>query len=494
MVELPHGHIVEQRRGGANILSNLTADIAKLATSGYIRCETTPKQSLPRVGQIIFSNGKLAAAIHEEKAIIQGIEALIAIESDALELDCKITINELEDVSQLIELFPESIIETEGFEDNRSDKWWHNVETRPQGWTRTNRLPELEASEPAPEYVQRKAAAMRQKQLTIDKVLKSGSTHLFDSNEPTLLYKLAASLQKHGRPVLTMTRTPREDLVVGHGLNSESCLWFSQSESDGVQFVDIDAIRGSVNGFFEGNLRAVLLIEGLEYLSEICGQDALIDLIRDLADRTKMEDHCLLVCADLNAFDTMTSKLLARELPIVSADVLSVWAGEGDGLLDHPLLAPPTEEELLRLAQHVEDTLPPEFVKEEIIIEPFEEELIVELPELEPMDEIIIEKPIIEIIEKTVSEIMEQQITKGPRGAQFVKRRKPAPLNLPNMEEIRRSALSAAQIVETNPQLPGPANIPKIAIGTARVVEFPKTLLGPKPYEAAARNQKEEDS
>ena len=491
MVELPHGHIVEQRRGGDGILASLIADMIKLESSGYIRCERTPKESVPRIGQIIFDNGNLSAAIHEEKAIYQGIEALIAIESDVLELDCKITVSEFDEISRVLELYPDSIIDVELPEGSRTEKWWHQVETKPQGWTRTSRLPELEASEQAPEFIQRKAAAMRQKQMVVGKVLKSGSTHLFDSVEPSLLYQLAASLQKHGRPVLTMTRTPREELVVGHGLNAETCLWFSQSEADGVQFVDIDAIRGSVNGFFEGNLRAVLVLEGLEYLSEICGQDTLVSLIRDLADLSKMEDHCLLVCADLNAFDSMTSKLLSRELPTVTAEVLSVWSAEGDGLLDHPLLAPPTEEELLRLAQHVEDTLPPEFVREEIKLNPIEdvipeEEIMVELPEFTPMDEILVEEPVIEIIEDIIA--------KGPRSAQLVKRRKPTPLDIPDMEEIRRSALAAAPVIEFSPNLPGPVNIPKIAIGYSREVELPKTSLGPKPYEAAARHQREEES
>ena len=113
MVELPHGHIVEQRRGGDGILASLIADMIKLESSGYIRCERTPKESVPRIGQIIFDNGNLSAAIHEEKAIYQGIEALIAIESDVLELDCKITVSEFDEISRVLELYPDSIIDVE---------------------------------------------------------------------------------------------------------------------------------------------------------------------------------------------------------------------------------------------------------------------------------------------------------------------------------------------------------------------------------------------
>ena len=40
-----------------------------------------------------------------------------------------------------------------------------------------------------------------------------------------------------------------------------------------MQFVDIDAIKGTVYGFLEGNLRAVLLLDGLEYLANICGEN-----------------------------------------------------------------------------------------------------------------------------------------------------------------------------------------------------------------------------
>ena len=75
MVELPRGSVIEERRGGAGILSTLVNEMIKLGTNGYLRTEKTPPDSLPRVGQVLVSGGTVSAAIHEEKAILEGVEA-----------------------------------------------------------------------------------------------------------------------------------------------------------------------------------------------------------------------------------------------------------------------------------------------------------------------------------------------------------------------------------------------------------------------------------
>ena len=66
MVELPRGNIIEERRGGAGILSTLVNEMIKLNSSGYILTERTPPERMPRVGQLIVPRGEVSAAIHED--------------------------------------------------------------------------------------------------------------------------------------------------------------------------------------------------------------------------------------------------------------------------------------------------------------------------------------------------------------------------------------------------------------------------------------------
>ena len=106
MVELPMGNIIEERRGGSGTLSTLLNEMVKLGTNGYIRSERTPKDRMPRVGQVVVQHGEICVAIHEEKAILEGVDALIEVESDCQELDCLIQLIEYADVQRIIDLHP----------------------------------------------------------------------------------------------------------------------------------------------------------------------------------------------------------------------------------------------------------------------------------------------------------------------------------------------------------------------------------------------------
>ena len=505
MVELTQGDIVEERRGGANILATLAGEMARLSNTGYIRSERTPQDSMPRVGQVIIQNGSIVAAMHEQDAFLEGLEALLEIEEDCMALDCRIQIVDGVDTGRILELYPGARLEVNAPEKSESSQWWSEVSTRSSGWTRASRLPAMEASVEAPEFIQRKAAAMVHKLADLDNVLSPGAVHLSDDDS---LFELASILAKHGRPLLVLSRRRREDIAVEFSIVADSCLWLSQAEGEGVQFVDLDAIMGTVRGFFEGNLRAVILIEGVEYLSNICGTDSTIDMLRSIADRVRMEDHCLLISADLSAFEQKSAAQLKRIAPYLQTDTISSWIVDPESILDHPLMAAPSEEELLRLSQHIEDTLPEEFVPE-----PVEEVLIEEVPVVIEEEEIIIiediePEPVVEIPEPEP----EPEVPKGPRMPQRVKRNRKRSIQVASAEEISRSSLSAVAEVEIATDMPSEELLPMTAVGEGRSAEFreipeiipndlsdvvrqdatnrtpvlPKTELGPKPLDAVS--------
>ena len=134
---------------------------------------------------------------------------------------------------------------------------------------------------------------------------------------------------------------------MNYNIPADNSLWLSQREGEGIQFVNIDAIKGTVYGFLEGNLRAVLLLDGLEYLANICGVKPVIEMVRELGDRMRFEDDCLLISCDKSAWSKSESAQLMRAAPHLESSVISAWNTDPDSLLDHPLMAPPTEEELL---------------------------------------------------------------------------------------------------------------------------------------------------
>jgi len=510
MVELIQGHVVQERRGGAGILSSLVAEMAKLSSTGYIRLERTPSESIPRVGQILINNGAFVAAIHEEKAILEGLDALLEIETDSLELDCRMQIVEGVDMAKILDLHPNSLIEIESPEEGQSGKWWQDIKTRPRGWTRSSRLPEIKPTEEAPEFIQRQAAAMIVRATGTSQMLRPGAVHLLDDADGSPMFGLAANLANYGRPLLVISRIRREELVVAHSIDAKSCLTLSQNDGEEVQFVDLDAIMGTIRGFLEINIRAIIMLEGLEYLAATCGLDEMLAMLRDLCDIIRMEDHCLLMTADLSAFKSTNSSSISRVAPGIDRELIESWLEQSDVLLDHPLLAPLNEEELLTLEKHIEATLPPQLDQAEI-----------EAPEVMtisiPQAEIVVEEASVEeiiIVEEQLQEVVENTAPlppRPPRKAQRVSRRKSSTPPSLSDGDVAKSSISAMSGNEISAEMPV-LEVSSESFGKGRTGEFdeipelipntlsdhirqpafsrspslPETSDAPKPLEAAA--------
>ena len=183
MVELPMGNIIEERRGGSGTLSTLLNEMVKLGTNGYIRSERTPKDRMPRVGQVVVQHGEICVVIHEEKAILEGVDALIEIESDCLELDCIIQLIEDIDVQRIIDLYPSAKLSVENPEQRESTQWWENISNRKNAWIKSSKLPTIDASVDAPEFVRAKAASMIHRTATLGIRLEPGCVFSNDSEE-----------------------------------------------------------------------------------------------------------------------------------------------------------------------------------------------------------------------------------------------------------------------------------------------------------------------
>ncbi|MGB1990599.1 MAG: DUF835 domain-containing protein [Candidatus Poseidoniaceae archaeon] len=507
MVELPMGNIIEERRGGTGALSTLLNEMVKLGVNGYIRCERTPKDMMPRVGQVVIQHGEICIAIHEEKAILEGVDALIEIESDCQELDCLIQLIEDVDVQRIIDLHPSAKLSVENPEENESSQWWETISTRKTTWTKSSKLPTIDASVDAPEFVRAKAASMVHRTATLGINLGPGSVY---SNESDELFYLASNLKNHGKPLLVISRKTREEVSVKFDIPADNCLWLSQKEGEGVQFVNLDAIKGTVYGFLEGNLRAVLLLDGLEYLANICGEKPVIEMIREISDRMRYEDDCLLISFDKSAWESTDSAYIIRAAPSIDTDLLHSWNQDPESLLDHPLMAPPTEEEILRLENYLEENTPQSFVIEEVVEDIIEETPIPHVvepeivPEILEVETVIVEE--VEIVEEAEVVSVEAE-KKGPRKAQRVKRRRATHARVLSDRETRLAGLSAVNKDKFIGDLPSANPLPKTAIGVGNEGSFksiskkisggisdavrqnpskkkhtlPATKLGPKP-------------
>ncbi len=241
MAELPRGTMLETRRGGPDVLRTLVKDFFSDSQDGYIRIERLPKERLPRIGQLIISNGEPLSAIHEQEAINLGVDALIEIEEDAMHIDSILTIIGDVDIAHIDSQFPDARLNIEtvwtgGLPESVGERWWLTREVREATWSKATEhiLPEYENVVEAPEFIQRAAALRRAKMKgELCGELTPGQVLLLDAIDNHNSFRLAAELALLGRPVLILSRLPKERLVVEFGLPSDSCWWLTE-RPDGI--------------------------------------------------------------------------------------------------------------------------------------------------------------------------------------------------------------------------------------------------------------------
>ena len=363
MVELPQGDVTEVRRGGPESLRILSMDMARLGTSGYIRIERRPKEQMPRIGLIVFREGKPMLALHEADAITMSLEALLDIESDAALVDALLAIHELPvtDLNQILNLHPEAHfqMDEQKQQTDGDHQWWSKSKLRTSSWRRQERLPELEVVNEAPEAIRQRTKALMQRFDGVEKMLRPGDAYFFDSKNPAPMFDLAGHLAIHGRPLFVLARHDIEALNVEHNIPIASSSWLSQNGDVRSTEPTLENIRRKIDAFLWENLRAVVVLEGVEYLASIHGDERVVNFLRDIVDGVRLEDHLFLATGDFNAFPLTTRQHLSRYMTDLEPSVLEHWNLEPELILDHPLCAPASEEERQWIEQQLQLAISP---------------------------------------------------------------------------------------------------------------------------------------
>jgi len=349
MTELPQGDVTEVRRGDPNALRVLSSDMARLSTTGYIRTERKPKDAMPRVGQVLFVEGHPVLAVHESEALLFGLEALLEIENDAMPMETLLAVHELSagEAQRVSTLYSNAFLhlETASTEPSADERWWSNVTLRKGSWRREERLPELEVTVDAPEAIKQRSQAYMGRHQGSEKMIHPGDALMLDALDPSEVFTLAGHLANHGRPVLVLSRHDVDSLSVEHGLPVSACHWLSTGNHPRAIQPTLQDVRAKIDAFLWENMRAVVVLEGVEYLAGMNGDGPTIDFLRDAVDGVRMDDHVLLTTVDLNAFEIEPRHRLERCFSMIEQNDVEQWLIDPELLLDHPLCAPPTDEE-----------------------------------------------------------------------------------------------------------------------------------------------------
>ncbi len=451
MFDFKPGDVLESRKGGANTLRHLAQELATLQRDGSILIERRIPGIGIRTGHLLIFDGTLASAFHQADATRYGIEALLEIESDASALDATVSLHEMSKQTFLASsvAYPEANLVDPKKERVRDEAWWATVRAPVRRLDREEKLPEVKPTMEAPEFIRHKTKA-RIQNLT-GPVLKRGLALLEHAVEPTAAFNLAKALRKHGRPLLVITRQSPERLKVNHQIELEDCRWLTEKEHDRTLEPSLESIRKVIDSFFHDNLRAMLVLEGIEYLAGIHGEKQVIEMVRGIVDETRYTDNVMLLTSNLEAFTQIQRSRLSREFDPLETSQIDSWLLDEELLLDHPFCQPPDEEELAWIEQHLQESLAglrneepePIISKVEQIPLPVEKETVPEAEEVEVLIDEIDEEVV-----ATEPEVEQIIITKKPRIAQRIIRRKKKIKTKHSNKRVEKLNAASKRIVE----------------------------------------------
>ena len=343
MVDVGHGDMLERRRGGVDVLRFIVKTLAMREQSGAVLIRRTQGGDSSHVGWLMFRLGQPVMAFHTSSVELQGLEALLAIEADALDVNNEVELYELtmSALRATMAAHPKSVLHLEHQAGERDgDSWWSSVRLPSTSWRRAARLEDIEELALSSEHRRRVAPA-----LDSEEELQPGGVYLFDSPDPHPMIQLAVELAERGVPVLGLFGLPHASTDITKRLPSPQCYALLSPHGEYRLLDEQTDVRATVDAFQWGNERSLIVLDGLDRLGNAFGDNDMLDIYRSIADGVRFNDHIVLCTTDLEMFDTRVRHALLAESHLLRSSTVDSWLDEPDHLWDHPFLLAPDEEE-----------------------------------------------------------------------------------------------------------------------------------------------------
>ena len=337
MVELPRGKVSETRRGGVGVLELLLVDMQKRSDTGYIRCEAGALGGA--IGQITVRQGTPSMALYEdaEGNVLVGHSALGALQEAASLEGSQLTRHHEIDLDRIESLNPTAMLDmADGDllpwgEDTEAEAWWSRRQRKRRQWKR------LDAWMPEEEDTVASETELPPLPFHPGSELLPGMVTMIDSQSPDQIFALGAHLGHIGHPLLVISRIPGNRLEDDFALPISLTKWLTE-KGDGEQVckATLEDIRREIEGFLFGAERAVIILDGLEFLVGLHGFDRTVELVRSLIDSITTQNHLLMIPADLDVFTSRQRAILLREVDVLDNSRVNHWAERPARLEGHP--------------------------------------------------------------------------------------------------------------------------------------------------------------
>ena len=337
MVELPRGKVSETRRGGVGVLELLLVDMQKRSDTGYIRCEAGALGGA--IGQITVRQGTPSMSLYEdaEGNVLVGHSALGALQEAASLEGSQLTRHHEIDLDRIESLNPTAMLDmADGDllpwgEDTEAEAWWSRRQRKRRQWKR------LDAWMPEEEDTAASETELPPLPFHPGSELLPGMVTMIDSQSPDQIFALGAHLGHIGHPLLVISRIPGNRLEDDFALPISLTKWLTE-KGDGEQVckATLEDIRREIEGFLFGAERAVIILDGLEFLVGLHGFDRTVELVRSLIDSITTQNHLLMIPADLDVFTSRQRAILLREVDVLDNSRVNHWAERPARLEGHP--------------------------------------------------------------------------------------------------------------------------------------------------------------
>jgi len=356
MLTVDQGDLIEERRGGVDALRSMVANLAVHHQSGAIRLFTKGDADTSHEAWLVVRMGQPVLAITEDEG---GLEALLAIEQRSLRHACDLHLYEMTVAQTRAAALqhPHALLEATMDAPSSADAWWSNTNLPLTGWRRTDSMDDLSGLSVTTDERPR----TQQRPRSHERMLNPGGTYIHDSPDPHPLLQLSVDLAGHGVAFAGFFALPHAQTEVTRRLPAPTSFALLRPMEGLKTLNDLDDIDEALQHFLWERERSVVLLNGLDRLGNVFGDDAVVRWFRRMRDRIQWGDHVLLCTTDLGVFDAVTRRKLMLNAEPIERDDLTRWADDPDGLLDHPLLVPDDDDERLwmdhQLLRHAEETV-----------------------------------------------------------------------------------------------------------------------------------------
>ena len=356
MLDFIPGDVLESRRGGVDVLRHLAQELAVLERNGSIQIRRNIPEVGERTGHLLIFDGSLAAAFHHAEMLRFGIEALLEIESDASALDATMSLHEMTEASYIEVMSTNPNISLLDSEENRRDEaWWTTVRAPVRRLEREERLPELKPSVGVPEALRRRSEARLRMQN--GPVLQRGQAWLEHAIEPVHAFTFARTISELDHSVLIISRQSPPQMESNYDIDLKNYRWLSETQHERTLEPSLETIRRTVDEFADAHQHSILVIEGIEYLSGIHGEQRVIEMIRSIVDQTRVSGNVLLITSNLEAFSKQHRTRLEREFTELESDQIQTWLLDIELLQDHPFFIDSDAEAEAAIMQHLQENV-----------------------------------------------------------------------------------------------------------------------------------------